>query len=126
MVRGPAHGPRVDVLQLAACAKASALVTLAILKALLLVMPHRCRDGHGAVVPCRDEVQTSRNGGDEDNVDDGPRLGLVQPRLLRSALVRLPPPGGNVQCSSVPEADHNFDVYTKFSICLLNRQNRHE
>ncbi len=70
-----------------------ALVTLVILKALLLVMPHRCRDG--AVVPCRDEGRTSENGGDENNIDDGPtsRLGLVQ--LLRSAasaLARLPPP----------------------------------
>jgi hypothetical protein len=38
MVRGPAHGPlaRVDVVQLAACARARALVTLAILKKLLL------------------------------------------------------------------------------------------
>ena len=56
MFRGPAHGPRVDVAQLAACARArGALVTLAILEELLLAMPHRRRDG--AVVPCRDEVR---------------------------------------------------------------------
>ncbi len=55
MVGGPAHGPRVDVVQLAACARAHALVTLAILKELLLAMPHRRRDG--AMVPCRDEGQ---------------------------------------------------------------------
>ena len=81
MVGGPAHGPRVDVVQLAACARARTLVTLAILKQLLLAMSHRCRDG--AVVPRRDEGQPSQNGGDGDNVDDGPGLGLIQ--LLRSA-----------------------------------------
>ncbi len=42
MVGGPAHGPRVDVVQLAACARArGALVTLAILEELLLAMSHR-------------------------------------------------------------------------------------
>ena len=56
MVGGPAHGPRVDVVQLAACARArGALVTLAILEELLLAMSHRRRDG--VVVPCRDERQ---------------------------------------------------------------------
>ncbi len=90
MVGGPAHGPRVDVVQLAVCARARALVTLAILKEFLLVMSHRHRDG--AVVPRRDEGQPPQNGGDGDNVDDRPRLGLIQ--LLRSALARLPPPGG--------------------------------
>ena len=45
MVGGPAHGPRVDVVQLAACARARTLVTLAILKQLLFAMSHRCRDG---------------------------------------------------------------------------------
>jgi hypothetical protein len=49
VVGGPAHGQRVEVVQLAACARARALVTLAILKELLLAMPHRRRDG--AVVP---------------------------------------------------------------------------
>ena len=48
MVRGPAHGPRVDVVQLAACARArGAFVTLAILEELLLAMSHRRRDGAG-------------------------------------------------------------------------------
>ena len=62
MVGGPAHGPRVDVVQLAACARArGALVTLAILKELLLAMSHRRRDG--AVVPCRYEGQPPQNGG---------------------------------------------------------------
>ncbi len=45
MVGGPAHGPRVDVVQLAACARARALVTLAILKEFPLAMSHRHRDG---------------------------------------------------------------------------------
>ncbi len=107
MVGGPAHGPRVDVVQLAACARArGALVTLAILEELLLAMSHRRRDG--AVVPCRDEGQPPQNGGDGDNVDDGPRLRLIQ--LLRSALARLPPPAGGV-----PAADRNL----KFTLSLL-------
>jgi len=99
MVGGPAHGPRVDVVQLAACTRARALVALAILKELLLAISHRRRDG--AVVPCRDEGQPPQNGGDGDNVDDGPRLRLIQ--LLRSALTRLPPPAGGV-----PAADRNL------------------
>jgi hypothetical protein len=53
MIRGPAHDPRVDVVQLAACARARSLVTLAILKELLLAMSRRRRDG--AVAPRRDE-----------------------------------------------------------------------
>jgi hypothetical protein len=56
VVGGPAHGARVDVVQFAACARARALVTLAILKEFLLAMSHRRRDC--AVVPRRDEGQT--------------------------------------------------------------------
>ncbi len=42
MVGGPAHGQQVDVVQLAACARArGALVTFAILEELLLAMSHR-------------------------------------------------------------------------------------
>ena len=62
-------------------------------------MSHRRRDG--AVVPRRDKGQPPQNGGDGDNIDDGPWLGLIQ--LLRSALTRLPPPGGDV-----PAADQNL------------------
>ena len=92
MVGGPAHGPRVDVVKLAACAMACALITLSILKELLLAMSHRRRDG--AVVACSDEghhsfsLQPPQSGGDGDNVDDGPWLRLIQ--LFRSALTRLP------------------------------------
>jgi hypothetical protein len=82
MVRGPEHDPRVDVVQLAACARERALVTLAILKELLLAMSHRRRDG--AVVPRRDEGKPPQDGREGDNVDDWPWLGLIQ--LLRSAL----------------------------------------
>ncbi len=53
-------------------------------------MPHLRRDG--AVVPRRDEGQPPQHGGDGDNVDDRPRLGLVQ--LLSSALACLPTLGG--------------------------------
>ena len=114
MVGGPAHGPRVDVVQLAACARARTLVTLAILKQLLLAMSHRCRDG--AVVPRRDEGQPSQNGGDGDNVDDGPGLGLIQ--LLRSALARLPPPGGGV-----PAADRMLRfTLSLHSVCIKNKK----
>ena len=88
----------------------SVLVTLAMLKELLLTMSHRRRDG--AVVPCRFERQPPQNGGDGDNVDDGPRLGLIMPliQLLRSALASLPPPAGGV-----PAAYQNL----KFTLSLL-------
>ena len=106
MVGGPAHGPRVDVVQLAACTRARcALVALAILKQLLLAISHRRRDG--AVVSRRDERQPPQDGGDGDDVDDGPGLGLIQ--LLRSAIARLPPPGGGVP------ADRNLNCYTQFA-----------
>ena len=108
MVGGPAHGPRVDVVQLAACTRARrALVALAILKQLLLAISHRRRDG--AVVSRRDERQPPQDGGDGDDVDDGPGLGLIQ--LLRPALARLPPPGGGVP------VDRNLNFYTQFARC---------
>jgi hypothetical protein len=110
VVGGPAHGPRVDVVQLAACARARALVTLAILKEILLAMSHHRRDG--ALVPHRDEGQPPPNGGDGDNVDDRPRLGLIQ--LLRSALARLPPPGGGGSCGRP-----KLEVYTQFGFCFF-------
>ena len=100
MVGGPAHGPRVDVVQLAACTRARALVALAILKELLqvLAISHRRRDG--ALVSRRDERQPPQDGGDGNDLDDGPWLWLIQ--LLRSALACLPPPGGGVP------VDQNF------------------
>jgi hypothetical protein len=114
MVGGPAHGPRVAVVQLAACARArAALVTPAIVKELFLAMPHLRRDG--AVVPRRDEGQPPQNGGDGDNVDDGPRLGLVQ--LLCSALACLPPPGGGV-----PAADQNLRFVP--SLAFVRKQDK--
>ena len=114
MVGGPAHGPRVYVVELAACARARTLVTLAILKQLLLAMSHRCRDG--AVVPRRDEGQPSQNGGDGDNVDDGPGLALIQ--LLCAALARLPPPGGGV-----PAADQMLRfTLSLYSVCIKNKK----
>ncbi len=73
---------------------ARALVALAILKELLLAILHRRRDG--AVVSRRDERQPPQDGGDGNDVDDGPWLRLIQ--LLRSALARLPPPGGGCSC----------------------------
>ena len=57
-----------------------------------MAISHCSRDG--AVVSRRDERQPPQDGGDGDDVDDGPWLGLIQ--LLRSALARLPPPGGGV------------------------------
>jgi hypothetical protein len=44
MVGGPAHGPRIDVVQLAACTGARALIALAILKELLFAIFHRRKD----------------------------------------------------------------------------------
>jgi hypothetical protein len=62
MVGAPAHGPRVDEVQLAACSRAHTLVALAILKELLLAISHHSRDG--AVVSRREDRQPSQDGGD--------------------------------------------------------------
>jgi hypothetical protein len=76
-------------------------------------MPHLRRDG--AMVPRRDEGQPPQNGGDGDYVDDGPWLGLIQ--LLRSALTRLPPPGGGI-----PTADQNLKFTLSFNFVCTKKQ----
>ena len=62
MVGGPAHGPRVDVVELAATPWAPVLVTRSGFEELLFAVPHSRRDG--SVVSSRDERQPSQNGGD--------------------------------------------------------------
>jgi hypothetical protein len=47
------------------------------------------------VVPRRDEGRPPQNGGDGDNIDDWPWLGLIQ--LLRSALTRVPAADRNLK-----------------------------
>ncbi len=84
MVGGPAHGPRVDVVQLAACARARALVALAILKELLLAISHCRRDG--AVVSRREtpppqSLQCDIRSQAENPVLPG-RTGAVVARIL--------------------------------------------
>ena len=59
MVRGQAHGPRVDVVKLAATLWALVLVALSIFEELALAVPHSSRDG--SVVFSRDERQPARN-----------------------------------------------------------------
>ena len=92
MVRRPAHGPRVDVIQLAARAWAPIIITLSVFKQVLLAISHYSRDG--AVVTDRNERQPPQNGGGGHDVDDRFRFGLIQ--LLRSALTSLPPPRGGI------------------------------
>ena len=45
MVRGPAHGPLVDVVELAATPLALVLVALSIFEEQLFAVPHSRRDG---------------------------------------------------------------------------------
>ena len=52
MVGGPAHGPRVDLVKLAATPWAAVLVALSIFEELALAVPHSSRDG--SVVSRRD------------------------------------------------------------------------
>ena len=59
MVRGPAHGPLVDVEELAATPWAPVRVALSIFKALAFAVPHGSRDG--SVVFSRDERQPAQN-----------------------------------------------------------------
>ena len=54
MVRGPPHGPLVDVVELAATPWAPVLVALSIFKELAFAVPHSSRDG--SVVSSRDEA----------------------------------------------------------------------
>jgi hypothetical protein len=86
-----------------------ALVTRAILKELPLAMSHRHTDGAVVLRRRRDEGQPPQNGDDGDNVDDGPRLRLLQ--LLRSALARLFPPG-----EVVPAANQKLKFTLSFNI----------
>ena len=53
MVKGPAHGPQVDVEELAATPWAPVRVALSIFKELVFAVPHSSRDG--SVVSSRDE-----------------------------------------------------------------------
>ena len=55
MVRGPAHGPQVDVVKLAATPWAPVLVALSIFEELALAVPYSSRDGSS-----RDERQPVR------------------------------------------------------------------
>jgi hypothetical protein len=92
MFRRPAHGPRVDVIQLAASAWAPIIITPSIFKQVLLAISHYSRDG--SVVSDRDERQPSHNGGGRHDVDDRLWFGLIQ--LLRPALTSLHPPRGGI------------------------------
>ena len=76
MVRGPAHGPRVDVVKLAATPWASVLVALSMFEEPLFAVPHSSRDG--SVVSSRDERQQSQNGGNRHYADLRLQLWLIQ------------------------------------------------
>ena len=60
MVRGLAHGPRVNVVKLAATPWAPVLVALSMFEELLFAVPHISRDC--SVVSSRDERQPPQNG----------------------------------------------------------------
>ena len=92
MVRGPAHGPQVDVVELAATPWAPILVTLSIFEELLFAVPHSRRDG--SVVSSKDDRQPSQNGGNRHDVDLWIWLLLIQ--QLSPALACLAPPRGTV------------------------------
>ena len=84
----PAHGPRVDVVQLAARAWTPCLVAPSVLEELMLAIAHRSRNG--AVIPHWDKRQPAQNTGDGHHVGYLARLRLIQ--LLSPALASLPPP----------------------------------
>ena len=67
VVRGPAHGPRVDVVKLAATPWAPVLVALSIFEELAFAVPHSSRNG--SVVSGRNEREPSQNRGNGHNVD---------------------------------------------------------
>ena len=96
MVGGPAHGPRVDVVQLAARAWTPGLVAPSLLEELMFAIAHRSRNG--AVIPHGDKRQPARNTGDGHHVGYLLRLWLIQ--LLSPALASLPPPRGGCSCGA--------------------------
>ena len=91
VVGGPAHGPRVDAVQLAACAWTPGLVSPSVLEELILAMAHRSRNA--AVIPHRNERQPAQNTSDWHHVGDRVWLRLIQ--LLRPAFPSLSPPRGS-------------------------------
>ena len=106
MVGGPAHGPRVDVVQLAARAWTPGLVAPSVLEELMLAIAHRSRNG--AVIPHGDKRQPAQNTGDGHHVGYLVRLWLIQ--LLSPALASLPPPRGGA-----PAGQKIYIVYVQFS-----------
>ncbi len=66
MVGGPAHGPQVDVVQLAARVwmTLAVLVTLSVHEELTLTITHHSRPWNGAVVSHGNQSQPPQNGGD--------------------------------------------------------------
>ena len=92
MVRGPAHCPRADVVQLVASAWAPDFIALSVLKELSLAIALGSRSG--SVVSYGDERQSSQNGGDGHDIDDRLCFRLIQ--LLCPALASLPPPRGGI------------------------------
>ena len=66
MVRGLAHGPRVNVVKLAATPWAPVLVALSMFEELLFAVPLSSRICF--VVSSRDERQPPQNGGNRHNV----------------------------------------------------------
>ena len=85
VVGGPAHGPRVDVVQLAARAWTPGLVAPSVLEELMLAIAHRSRNG--AVIPHGDKRQPAQNTCDGHHVGYLVRLWLIQ--LLSPALASL-------------------------------------
>jgi hypothetical protein len=85
MVRRPAHGPRFDVIQLAARAWAPIIITLSVFKQVLLAISHYSRDG--AVVTDRNERQPPQNGGGGHDVRT--------PRPYPSKAAAVPPDAAN-------------------------------
>ena len=63
VVGGPAHGPRVDVVQLAARAWTAGLVAPSVLEELMLVIAHRSRNGSVIPGPHGDKRQPAQNTG---------------------------------------------------------------
>ena len=100
---------RVDVVQLAPCARTPDLIAPSVLEELILASCHRGRNG--AVIPHRNKRQPAQNTSDGHHVGNRARLGLIQ--LLRPALASLPPPSGGA-----PEGQEIKTVHTQFRFGL--------
>ena len=124
MVRGPAHGPRVDVLKIAATPWAPVLVAFFMFEELLFAVPHSSRDC--SVASSRDERQPSQYGENGHHVDLRLRLRLRLIQQLSPSLACLAPLRGDSPVKHAynvrPESTRCTNLILKFKLIVTSQR----